>query len=165
MAGVEGKFLCAHAQYSKCEFYSDFSCIKSRKSQVFSYSVCLLSSSVAHTLHILSCMSDKYQQQTPHTWRALHLGRQKYFATLEHTSYESSLLALMPGRPEINELFVGYTHFLRLCTPRPHVCKQRYWVFSLCSKVVSFSPECSGEILYLHLSVLLHFILRRMCSI
>lgn len=67
--------------------------------------------------------------QAPHTWNVLRVGRQTYLATLEHTSYEGNLLALMHGRPEINELFVGYTHSLRLCTPRPHVCKQCYWVF------------------------------------
>lgn len=55
-------------------------------------------------------------------------------ATLEDTSYEGNLFALVAGRPEINELFVGYTHSPRLCTPQAHVSKQCYWVFSLSTK-------------------------------
>lgn len=63
---------------------------------------------------------------------------------------EGKLLALIPGRPEINELFVGYTHSLCPFTPRPHVSKQLYWVSSLSTEAKSSLPECSGETLFLH---------------
>lgn len=59
-------------------------------------------------------------------------------------------MGLMPGRPEINELFVGYTHSLRPYTPRPPVSKQLYWVSSLSTEAKSSLPEYLGETLFFH---------------
>lgn len=99
-----------------------------------------------HILHTyLHVRLTNTQRQTPHTWRVSRDDRQKFLATLERTSYECNLLPLMPGRPEINELFVGYTHSLRLCTPRPHVSSQGFSHYS--TKAESISPDCPGEIL------------------